>query len=81
MIGGGSSMDVSCPGSPVMTPSHHSTCSITVLILVLHAGSVLGEWDMSSNKINCVIKCYIGKIWGSHSNNYEDGCLLGCCTL
>jgi hypothetical protein len=63
MIGGGSSMDVSCPGSPIMTPSHHSRCSTTVLILVLHAGSVLGEWDLSRNeKINFVIKCYIDKI-------------------
>jgi len=43
MIGGGSSMDMSCPDSPVMTPSHHAVCSTTVLILVLHAGSVLGE--------------------------------------
>ena len=43
MIGGGSSVDLSCPGSPVMTPSHHSVCSTTVLTLVLHAGSVLGE--------------------------------------
>jgi len=43
MIGGGSSMDVSCPDSPIMTPSHHAVCSTTVLILVLHAGSVLGE--------------------------------------
>ena len=40
-----SSVDVSCPGSPIMTP-HHSTCSTTVLILVLHAGSVLGELNV-----------------------------------
>jgi hypothetical protein len=61
MIGGGSSMDVSCPGSPVMTPAHHSTCSTMVLILVLHAGSVLGERlsDQKIKEINFVVKCYI----------------------
>ena len=43
------SVDVSCPGSPIMTP-HHSTCSTTVLIVVLHAGSVLGELCCQSHQ-------------------------------
>ncbi|XP_021934128.1 protein retinal degeneration B isoform X3 [Zootermopsis nevadensis] len=51
MIGGGCSMDVSCPGSPIMTPSHHSKCSTTALILVLHAGSVLdANVDLTAKK-------------------------------
>ncbi|PSN38012.1 Protein retinal degeneration B [Blattella germanica] len=46
-----SSIDISCPGSPVMTPTHHSTCSTTVLILVLHAGSVLdANVDLTAKK-------------------------------
>jgi len=35
------SVDQSLPASPTMSPSHHP-CSTTVLILVLHGGSVLG---------------------------------------
>lgn len=34
------SVEKSCPGSPNVT---HPTCSTTILILVLHAGSVLGN--------------------------------------
>ncbi|XP_069686277.1 protein retinal degeneration B isoform X6 [Periplaneta americana] len=50
-IAAGSSVDVSCPGSPIMTPSHHTSCSITVLIMVLHAGSVLdANVDLTAKK-------------------------------
>ncbi|KAL0272196.1 UNVERIFIED_CONTAM: hypothetical protein PYX00_005270 [Menopon gallinae] len=41
------SIDTCCPGSPVT----HSTCNTTILILVLHAGSVLdANIDLTSKK-------------------------------
>lgn len=36
------SIDVSCPTSPQHSPTHQP-CKITVLIIVMHGGSVLGE--------------------------------------
>lgn len=39
----GRSLDTSCPASPTHHSAHHqTTCSTSVLLLVLHAGSVLG---------------------------------------
>lgn len=35
------SLDAGCPESPTASPGH-VTCSTTVLLLVFHAGSVLG---------------------------------------
>lgn len=40
------SIDVSCPASPQHSPTHQP-CKITVLIIVVHAGSVLGERRVS----------------------------------
>lgn len=36
------SLDASCPDSPSASPAHQP-CNTTVLMLVFHAGSVLGE--------------------------------------
>lgn len=36
------SIDVSCPTSPQHSPTHQP-CKITVLIIVMHGGSVLGK--------------------------------------
>jgi hypothetical protein len=49
------SVDQSLPASPTMSPAHHP-CSTTVLLLVLHAGSVLGK---CLRKIPCTTKLSI----------------------
>ncbi|GLV44995.1 retinal degeneration B [Carabus blaptoides fortunei] len=49
-LGKGNSLDASCPDSPTLSPAHFP-CSTTVLILVLHAGSVLdANVDMTAKK-------------------------------
>ncbi|KAK4872443.1 hypothetical protein RN001_014472 [Aquatica leii] len=49
-IGKGSSLDTSCPDSPCASPAH-LPCSTTVLVLVMHAGSVLdANVDVTAKK-------------------------------
>ncbi|KAB0792480.1 hypothetical protein PPYR_14439 [Photinus pyralis] len=48
--GKGSSLDTSCPDSPCASPAH-LPCSTTVLLLVMHAGSVLdANVDLTAKK-------------------------------
>ncbi|XP_049861390.1 protein retinal degeneration B isoform X3 [Schistocerca gregaria] len=47
---GAGSIDASCPGSPITSPAHQ-TCRTSVLILVLHAGSILdANVDLAAKK-------------------------------
>lgn len=36
-----SSLDASLPSTPTASPAHQSSCTTTVLVLVLHSGSIL----------------------------------------
>nr|CAD7586071.1 unnamed protein product [Timema genevievae] len=48
---GMASVDVSCPGSPVMFGVNSTACKTTVLLLALHAGSVLdANVDLTAKK-------------------------------
>jgi hypothetical protein len=39
--------------------------------------SFVRVWKQSANKY----KMFLGEIWCSHGGEYEDGCLLSCCTV
>jgi hypothetical protein len=61
-------------------------CLITiqafVVLIVFSEGNTI--WDCpieDNNKIHRIIFIYICEISGSHSSEYEDSCLLGCCTV
>lgn len=44
------SIDASCPASPQHSPTHQP-CKTTVLLIVMHAGSVLGDCHYYLNKL------------------------------
>lgn len=57
------SIDASYPASPQHSPTHQP-CKTTVLLIVMHAGSVLGKYlleliiQINYNLINLFIKIY-----------------------
>lgn len=46
-ISASASIDASCPASPQHSPTHQP-CKTTVLLIVMHAGSVLGKYINNS---------------------------------
>ncbi|XP_054289278.1 protein retinal degeneration B isoform X3 [Macrosteles quadrilineatus] len=71
----GRSVDISCPGSPTLhSTNHQSSCTTTVLLLVLHAGSVLdANVDLTAKKsdittfrgaFECVIRSHYPTLVG-----------------